>query len=486
VLAGDAARGAMDDEGSALQWQLSDAEARGDADALTRRLRRHASEPCVQQQVAAALVRLLQAGGAATARTCVQARVLVAVYTAQRAHRAHAGLQLECVRLLSELQAHSHLDPQSDKTANARPIDGAVTALRVHGCAYAELAAEACCLIIALTTFVFHVKKKNKSSWRVCPRAVAEVMRDGAVPAVLAVLAAHSEHDNAAAMAHVHDLLAWLTSSDCATVACREGAIHQLAAALHAHCQPQPLAAACHTLATLISPASDRHVSAAADAGAVEALCDVVADCPRFPDVQAHACAALSWLLRRLAWRADAHVLYQSACNAGALRAARAALARHPAHGALQANADALVLLLERHDAAADGDGDDDARGSDDVGVAADEAAASAPQPASAVAVEPPFSFMRAAALGDDAEAAESAAAEAADAPRAYDNEPSSAHWSVCVLCRREPRCLLMLPCRHLALCGARSCADRLGFPPCRTCPLCRVSLDDTLLVFPL
>jgi hypothetical protein len=317
VLAGDASRGAMDDEGSALQRQLSDAEARGDADALTRRLRRHASEPCVQQQVAAALVRLLQAGGATTAQTCVQARVLVAVYTAQRAHRAHAGLQLECIRLLSELQAHSHLDPRSDDTGNARVIDGAVKALRVHGGACSELAAEACFLIIALTTF-----RGRKDSRRVCPRAVAQVVRAGAVPAVLAVLAAHSERD-VAALAHVHDLLAWLASSNCATVACDEGAMRQLLAALRAHCQPQALAAACRAIATLISTASDTLTAAAANAGAVQALCDVVDDCPRFPDVQAHACAALSRLLKRLGWRADAHVLYQSACDAGALRVLR-------------------------------------------------------------------------------------------------------------------------------------------------------------------
>ncbi len=289
-----------------------------------------------------------------------------------------------------------------------------------------------------------------------------------------------------------------------ATAACDAGALPQLVAALNVHRQPQALAAACHVLATLFGSKSGKIADAAADAGAVQALCAVLADYPRFPHVQARACTALGRLVRRRGWRVNAEAL-AAASNTGVLHAARLALAQHPTHGALQPQAEALVQLLEQH-ACSVGDGvneigDDASSGNDTAAVdASEEGGASPLHSTSTVAVKSLLVFMRATALDDDAEAAPPAEeqpltsmpqppppnAAAEDADIAADDEPGSAHWSVCVFCRREPRCVLLLPCRHLALCGASRCADRLGFPPCRTCPLCCASVDDTLAVFPL
>jgi hypothetical protein len=43
---------------------------------------------------------------------------------------------------------------------------------------------------------------------------------------------------------------------------------------------------------------------------------------------------------------------------------------------------------------------------------------------------------------------------------------------------------VVLLPCRHLPLCGSAACAAMLGTPP--LCPLCRVPVNDTLAVFQL
>jgi hypothetical protein len=52
----------------------------------------------------------------------------------------------------------------------------------------------------------------------------------------------------------------------------------------------------------------------------------------------------------------------------------------------------------------------------------------------------------------------------------------------LCVICLTEARSTLLLPCKHLALCGEPECFATLGAPP--LCPLCRVPVADTLTVF--
>ena len=51
-----------------------------------------------------------------------------------------------------------------------------------------------------------------------------------------------------------------------------------------------------------------------------------------------------------------------------------------------------------------------------------------------------------------------------------------------CVICLEAPSCTLLLPCRHMPVCGAADCAAALGQP--RLCPLCRVAVADTIEVF--
>lgn len=51
-------------------------------------------------------------------------------------------------------------------------------------------------------------------------------------------------------------------------------------------------------------------------------------------------------------------------------------------------------------------------------------------------------------------------------------NNNSNNNESTCVICLTDTRNVLLLPCRHLCLCG--SCAENLKFQSA-TCPICRV-----------
>jgi hypothetical protein len=51
-----------------------------------------------------------------------------------------------------------------------------------------------------------------------------------------------------------------------------------------------------------------------------------------------------------------------------------------------------------------------------------------------------------------------------------------------CVICLDSRPSLVLLPCRHLPLCGAPACLAMLGAPP--LCPICRAAVADTLSVF--
>ena len=51
-----------------------------------------------------------------------------------------------------------------------------------------------------------------------------------------------------------------------------------------------------------------------------------------------------------------------------------------------------------------------------------------------------------------------------------------------CPICLDAAKSTVLLPCRHLALCGAPACAAMLGAPP--LCPLCREPVADTMQLF--
>jgi len=48
---------------------------------------------------------------------------------------------------------------------------------------------------------------------------------------------------------------------------------------------------------------------------------------------------------------------------------------------------------------------------------------------------------------------------------------------SLCCVCLAATRCVLLLPCRHLALCSSRACKASLGEP--RICPLCNGRVEE-------
>ena len=49
-------------------------------------------------------------------------------------------------------------------------------------------------------------------------------------------------------------------------------------------------------------------------------------------------------------------------------------------------------------------------------------------------------------------------------------------------VCLDAPKCTVLLPCRHLALCAAPASRGMLGAPP--LCPLCRCGVADTMQLF--
>jgi hypothetical protein len=51
------------------------------------------------------------------------------------------------------------------------------------------------------------------------------------------------------------------------------------------------------------------------------------------------------------------------------------------------------------------------------------------------------------------------------------------------VVCLDAQPCVVLLPCKHLALCGSAACAAMLGAPP--LCPVCRALVADTMAIFP-
>jgi hypothetical protein len=75
--------------------------------------------------------------------------------------------------------------------------------------------------------------------------------------------------------------------------------------------------------------------------------------------------------------------------------------------------------------------------------------------------------------LADDAAAGE---ARAAAALAKLEAEHS------CVICLDAPRCMGLMPCRHLLLCDGVACAAMLGAPP--LCPTCREPVADTMRLF--
>jgi hypothetical protein len=119
--------------------------------------------------------------------------------------------------------------------------------------------------------------------------------------------------------------------------------------------------------------------------------------------------------------------------------------------------------------------------GAEAAEAAADEAPAPDAQPAEASV----------AAAEDDADADDAAVPPAAQMQQLHVQPPAAAapllHGAAedpespsCVICLDAPRSVVLLPCKHLALCSAPACAAMMGAPP--RCPLCRVVVVDTLV----
>ena len=109
----------------------------------------------------------------------------------------------------------------------------------------------------------------------------------------------------------------------------------------------------------------------------------------------------------------------------------------------------------------------------------ASSAAASSQQPASAGPTADDVAALRCAL---DALTAESGALSRQVAALTRENAALLEERDCC-LCLSAPRCVVLLPCKHLALCDAPACAAMLGGAP-RRCPPCREAVADTLTVF--
>ncbi len=112
-----------------------------------------------------------------------------------------------------------------------------------------------------------------------------------------------------------------------------------------------------------------------------------------------------------------------------------------------------------------------DARDDDAAPLADDAAAALSDALAQSAHIVPP-----AAPHADVAAAVQ--AALAAQAAMLAEHEARAA----CAICLDAPRCMALLPCKHLTNCTAPACFAMLGAPP--RCPLCRTVVTDTMQLF--
>ncbi len=119
-----------------------------------------------------------------------------------------------------------------------------------------------------------------------------------------------------------------------------------------------------------------------------------------------------------------------------------------------------------------------DAASADDDSDASPSLSAALPTPPS-VSVSP-ASTPSYAALSAQLTALRAATAELQAALASAEAEADAMR---CVICMDAPRCCVVLPCRHLALCASPACAAMLGAQPAR-CPLCRRGVADTMQVF--
>ncbi len=102
-----------------------------------------------------------------------------------------------------------------------------------------------------------------------------------------------------------------------------------------------------------------------------------------------------------------------------------------------------------------------------------DQPAAPAPEPVPALA--PPPAAPPPPAMPPPAPPAAAAAAPGGD--------DAASQQPTCVICLDAQPCVVLLPCKHLPLCGSPACTAMLGAPP--LCPVCRAPVADTLSIFP-
>ena len=55
----------------------------------------------------------------------------------------------------------------------------------------------------------------------------------------------------------------------------------------------------------------------------------------------------------------------------------------------------------------------------------------------------------------------------------------ATADKDLCVICSDAPKTILLLPCRHVALCGPCNAMDTVT-----ECPLCRTAIEESMRVF--
>lgn len=166
----------------------------------------------------------------------------------------------------------------------------------------------------------------------------------------------------------------------------------------------------------------------------------------------------------------SAAITQQPSASAARRRRRAAAKAASRQGGALAAAASSSSL--SSLDEAADQDAalwTDDSVGGAAISAALQSAHISTPAPPAAAA--------DVAASERAALAAERAVLDAERAALTAEREARA-----CTICLDAPRCMLLLPCKHLALCASPTCLATLGAPP--RCPLCRAVVQDSMQLF--
>jgi hypothetical protein len=414
--------------------------------------------------------------------------ILAPTIAALRAHHAHAGVQVAGISLLGLcMAAVNHAEEVQAAVVTSGALDAATAAMRTHNM-HGDVQS---CGVELFAIAMDDAGGRGRADDEFVVHALGTA---GAVEAVVSALRGHVEDADMQLRGYTA-LLRLLSSEDNLQRALRAGAMRLKIRMRNASAelvqrrkdvmdtlQRAAAAAADVAAAELLASEEAEQAAAAAAKGdvkkkkkkrggstakasAASATADIAPPVALSPDAAAEedsaaaaaaadpATAVADAVAGAGSGGGDASVLSAAAVRRRRRAAAKAARRRGGASGA--------------HAAAED---DEPAGGEDEMAASGGDGEVMLPPPPAAVAEE----------ADDEAPpaAAPAAAPPPPAAPAREREDDAELAATTCVVCMDAPRSSVLLPCRHLVLCGAPGCAAMLGAPP--RCPLCRAVVTDT------